>query len=378
MTIRGIKYREAYKIITKKTNNNKDYSLFIIMITGELIKDKIIIENAKDASRLYNKNRIGKPISNNKLEIDLIEGVFLLDGEKIQIFEKKGKIAFQKLVEIAAKKIPDFLTKYQIYKDIRNRGYAIKLYNKNKDISFSKISKIKNNNEKKFFISVFSEREYFDIKKTLNLIKYSKEFDSSLWYAILDEESDITYYDVSKPDFIGETKKHIFSKSKCLIFKDTVIISDKKTSKNLFEKEFFGKPFGEGLQLSYIEALYLSEKDYLDLYLEDVKVSKNNFYSIIKKSQPDIDIRFKVFSDLKNRGFIVKTGFKFGSHFRVYTKQPDQTHAEYLVHVVNEGYKGFWSDISRAVRLAHSVNKEIVFAIVDGKIDYIKLGRLRP
>jgi tRNA-intron endonuclease len=47
--------------------------------------------------------------------------------------------------------------------------------------------------------------------------------------------------------------------------------------------------------------------------------------------------------------------------------------------VVEKGFTSIWSEISRAVRLAHSVNKEFVFARVDAKnIDYIKLGRLRP
>ena len=76
---------------------------------------------------------------------------------------------------------------------------------------------------------------------------------------------------------------------------------------------------------------------------------------------------------------LVKTGFKFGAHFRAYTKKPEETHAEYLVHVVPNGFKSTWAEISRAVRLAHSVNKEIAFARVEkNKIDYVKFGRLRP
>ena len=82
---------------------------------------------------------------------------------------------------------------------------------------------------------------------------------------------------------------------------------------------------------------------------------------------------------MKNRGLIVKTGFKFGTHFRAYTKKPHITHAEYLIHVVNKNFKTIWSDFSRAIRLAHSVNKEFIFAIqYNKKIEYIKLGRLRP
>ena len=99
----------------------------------------------------------------------------------------------------------------------------------------------------------------------------------------------------------------------------------------------------------------------------------------MKDQQPDIDLRFNVFKDLKKRGLLVKTGFKFGAHFRAYTTKPDHTHAEYLIHVVDSDFKSSWAEISRAVRLAHSVNKEIVFAKVDEtKIVYIKFGRLRP
>ena len=129
-----------------------------------------------------------------------------------------------------------------------------------------------------------------------------------------------------------------------------------------------------------IEAKYLFEKGIIDIQTaEGKKISKEKLEQTIIKFQPDFKPRLVVFKDLKKRGLIVKTGFKFGAHFRAYTSKPDDTHAQYLVHVVEMGFRSTWSDVSRAVRLAHSVNKEIVFARVDAdKIDYIDFGRLRP
>lgn len=126
--------------------------------------------------------------------------------------------------------------------------------------------------------------------------------------------------------------------------------------------------------------MYLSEKGFIVVETADgKKISKQKLEKVIHNSQPDIKLRLIVFKDLKERNLIVKTGFKFGAHFRAYAKKPDETHAEYLVHVVEKDFKSVWAEISRAVRLAHSVNKEIVFARIDnGKIDYIKFGRLRP
>jgi tRNA-intron endonuclease len=123
------------------------------------------------------------------------------------------------------------------------------------------------------------------------------------------------------------------------------------------------------------------ESKILNLYKvhESKSISYSKFFKIAKKTQPDIDLRIFVYQDLKKRGLIVKTGFKFGSHFRVYTRNPDEIHAEYLVQVVKNEYEEVWSEISRAVRLAHSVNKEFIFAkINENKIDYIRFGRLRP
>ena len=98
-----------------------------------------------------------------------------------------------------------------------------------------------------------------------------------------------------------------------------------------------------------------------------------------QKIYPDINRRLLVYKDLKHRGLIVKTGFKFGAHFRAYTKAPNLTHAEYLIHVVPVSFQQRWAEISRAIRLAHSVNKEILFAQVTTKtISYFRLGRLRP
>ncbi len=344
-----------------------------MQISGELIENKIIIKKPKDVGRLYNKSHIGKIISGNKLELDLLEGIFLLEEGKIIIFHNKERIDFENLTKITAKKISEFEVKYHAFKDLRNRGHAIKLYEKDKNISFYNFNQT-------FFVSTYSERDLLKIDDSKALIKKVEKKNKELWIGILDEEGDLTYYSMSILDIKGKNIEHIFPKIKGILLKDRVVIFNRKASENLHEKEFYGKPFGEGLQLSIVEAMYLQEKDVIDIYtVDDKKVSKENLLKIVKDQQPDINLRFSVFKDLKKRGLLVKTGFKFGAHFRAYTKKPEDTHAEYLVHVVAKGFKSTWAEISRAVRLAHSVNKEIAFARVDKtKIDYIKFGRLRP
>jgi len=348
-----------------------------MQMSGDLIKNKIIVKKSKDIGRLYNKSGFGKPLIDNQLELNLLEGVFLLGDEKINIYSNKKQVNFRDLIKLAAEKIPGFEIKYLVFRDLRYRGHAVNIYDEKEfDLYIDK-----KEDNKPHYISVFSERNNFDVKKTKNLIKTAKEKKGDLWYAIVDEEGDLTYYDVSQIEPKGNIKKHTYSKDTGILLENRIVIFNENLATMLLDKEFFGKPFGNGLQLSMVEALYLMEKGVIEIREKAIggKLTLKKFKTIIKKTQSDIDARLLVFKDLKKHGLIVKTGFKFGSHFRAYTKKPDLTHAEYLIHVVSKGYRSIWAEISRAVRLAHSVNKEIVFARIDEKkIDYIKLGRLRP
>jgi tRNA-intron endonuclease len=348
-------------------------------ISGELINNYIFVKKASDIGRLYNKSHIGTLLSPNILQLDLLEGVFLLDEGKIRLSQNKKQINFPHLIKHAVQQIPEFETKYLVFKDLRNRGHAITLYTDDTHVTFRKF-KQKNENTPSCVIAAFSERDILDIDVTKQLIQQFTKKNNALWFALVDEEGDLTYYDVSGVDLAGDISEQRYPRGTCILLKNRLIVFDKKLADQLLKKEFFGKPFGELLQLSFVEALFLLEKNILEIQTTDGKnLSEEKSIHLMQKLQPDIVQRLMVFKDLKQRGLLVKTGFKFGAHFRAYTKQPDKTHAEYLIHVVEKGFTSIWAEISRAVRLAHSVNKEFIFACIDGKtVDYIKLGRLRP
>jgi len=347
-------------------------------ISGELTDHSILVKKATDVGRLYNKSHLGTPLTGNHLCLDLLEGVFLLDEKKMRLFHKREEVDFQTLVTNAAAQIPGFETKYLVFKDLRNRGHPVKLQ-KEEPPTFYRF-KQKNETAPSCFICAFSERDILDIESVTYLVQRLVKKEGVLWFALADEEGDITYYDVSAIALKGNILEQQYRKGAGLLLQNRVVLFDISLSKQLLTKEFFGKPFGDGLQLSFVEALYLAHRGTLEIHTAtDTTLSLGKILSFMKKLQPDIEDRLSVFTDLKRRGMLVKTGFKFGAHFRAYTQQPDKTHAEYLIHVVEKGFKSIWAEISRAVRLAHTVNKEFVFARVDGThIDYIKFGRLRP
>jgi tRNA-intron endonuclease len=93
--------------------------------------------------------------------------------------------------------------------------------------------------------------------------------------------------------------------------------------------------------------------------------------------ETDFRAKYAVYADLMEKGQMVKTGFKFGSHFRVY-KAMQLKHSLYLVHVLSEEHVFPLPELSRAVRLAHGVRKRMIFAftIAEG-IRYVDVGRMK-
>lgn len=352
-------------------------------VFGELTNEGIIVTKPKDIGRLYSKSRFGITDKNNHLMLNYLEGLFLLGEEKIKIFYKNSEINFDYLLKKSLSKISNFELKYLVFKDLRKKGYSLKNFD-DKYFDFI-INNYKNNineGEKNYFISIFSEKNILNIDKIKKFIDQVENKNGILWFSIVDEEGDITYYEVTIDKMKGGNLEKKYLKINSNLMENRVFIPDKKNGEKLFQEEFYGKPYGFGFQLSMIESLYLLNKGFLEIFDNNgKKFDYKSFKKYVKNKESDIDLRFDVYNDLKNRGFILKTGFKFGTHFRAYSKKPDLIHAEYLVHVVPKNYESIWSDFSRAIRLAHSVNKEIIFAIhplKNNDIVYIKIGRLRP
>ena len=140
------------------------------------------------------------------------------------------------------------------------------------------------------------------------------------------------------------------------------------------------KPVFHSLNLSLIEACYLLEKGRLDIYEEDVECSIGYLIDILKEQ--DNYAKYIVYRDLKDRGYVIKTGFKYGSDFRLYDRgrSPGKGHSDFLVKIVYENFDINVLDFSSYVRVSHGVNKKLLLAIVDDDFDitYYNVEWTRP
>ncbi|OYT60921.1 MAG: tRNA-intron lyase [Desulfurococcales archaeon ex4484_217_1] len=171
-----------------------------------------------------------------------------------------------------------------------------------------------------------------------------------------------------------------------------VIVWNCDEASKLYSLGFYGKPLGlrkpkkaefkTPLVLSIIEALYLCEKGILKVYKDSELISFKNLLDVCCTFIPRCIMLYNVYKDLREKGYIVRSGLKFGSDFAVYEKGPGIDHAPYLIHVLSVNEKINPVELVRAGRLSHSVRKKFIIATTSSelgsKVEKIMFKWYRP
>ncbi len=171
-------------------------------------------------------------------------------------------------------------------------------------------------------------------------------------------------------------------KIKAIFAGERVMTEESDIAVELYNQSRYGTLLAKKVQLSLIEALYLVEKGKIDVFYGKRLLNFEQFLKKAEKIEPKIWIRYAVFSDLRNRGYIVKTALKFGADFRVYERgvKPGEEHAKWVVYPVHESEVLTWYEFAAKNRVAHSTRKRLLIGIVDDENDvtYYEIKWVRP
>lgn len=171
---------------------------------------------------------------------------------------------------------------------------------------------------------------------------------------------------------------------KATFAQERVLTENSNEARELYNQSRYGSMLEDGkLQLSLIEALYLLEKGKIGIYdKRNKKIDSESFIKKSRKIELNFWIRYCVFSDMRNRGYIIKTALKFGADFRVYDRgvKPGEDHARWVVFPVHEASTLTWYEFAAKNRVAHSTKKRLLIAVVDDESDvsYWEARWLRP
>ena len=171
---------------------------------------------------------------------------------------------------------------------------------------------------------------------------------------------------------------------KAELIHSTVVVWDINKGRELYKMGFYGKPLGISkpksadfdvpLVLDIIEAVYLVEKGKLEIYEDGKLLRLEELLERAKSRYEKFDEKYLVYKDLRDKGFIVTPGIKFGSDFAVYRIGPGLEHAPFIVQVKSGDEFISALEIVRSGRLATTVRKYFTIAIPNlnqRKVTYI-------
>ncbi|UCD03909.1 MAG: tRNA-intron lyase [Candidatus Woesearchaeota archaeon] len=174
---------------------------------------------------------------------------------------------------------------------------------------------------------------------------------------------------------------------KATLIKNKVVVKGKNLEKaqQLYDKSRLGEVHGtKEVRVEYplVEALYLLETEKMMISDDSKKLKFEKFADKAAKLENNFWTRYKVFRDLKTRGYVLKTALKFGADFRVYERgtRPGKAHAKWILYCVDENDKFSWREFAAKNRVAHSTRKKLLIGCVDeeGDVTYWQVGWKKP
>ena len=162
------------------------------------------------------------------------------------------------------------------------------------------------------------------------------------------------------------------------IISDQTCISDKNMIHEL-DLKGFGEIEKEKLLLKSFETLYLLYTKRLILKKNKKQIDFDFFMNTCQMIDNEILTKFLIYRDLRNRGYVVKDGFGFGSDFRVYERgHYGEKGAKFLIFGLNEGQQEKMGNLQKKVEEITQMGKEPIIAVIErrGEVIYYKINKM--
>jgi len=165
-----------------------------------------------------------------------------------------------------------------------------------------------------------------------------------------------------------------------------LVVWNPKDGSEIYKMGYYGKPtgipkpkmaeFNVPLIIDLMEGLYLAEKGIIAVYegTRNARVGLRKLRQRARGLYEEFDLKYTVYSDLRNTSLIVTPGIKYGCDFAVYKHGPGVDHAPYMVSVKKPTEEVTATEIVKAGRLATTVRKRFIIAVPrpgDKKIQYL-------
>lgn len=352
-------------------------------MSGRLSADATVrVADPSEAGGVYGRGFFGT-VDNDGLLLDRYESCYLLEMARLEVHDARDRaVAWPALFRQALRAERGFGVRYLVYRDLRQRGYVVRVVAPPFAFAVLPRGGTLGKSPAKFWVAAYSERAPFSLDVLVGLAERTQTARKSLLLAVVDEESDLTYYRVRRPHPSGALEA--LSPAEPVegwVSEDRVVVFDPAAVERLGQGQAYGSRIGQRLELSLLEAAHLTETGQLSLRdaRSQRKVPLERLRREARRLDPRFEERLAAYAHLRGQKLVVKTGFKYGAHFRAYPRNPENAHAKYLVQAVPDRHVAPWPEIAGAVRVAQGVRKELLLAGVGtAGVRFLSLERVRP
>ena len=173
-------------------------------VVGHLIGTKVAVrEDFQNAQQFFDRSSFGEifgaqqGVKETRIEFALDEALYLMERGKLVIFDGKKKLTFEQFVKLANKTETNFWTKYQVYRDIRTRGYITKTALKfGADYRLYPRGVKPGQDHAKWVLFCTNEYDSYTWTQFAAMNRVAHSTRKKLLVGIVDKEGEVTYYEI--------------------------------------------------------------------------------------------------------------------------------------------------------------------------------------
>lgn len=328
--------------------------------SGLLQNGAVEVMDPQDATRLYSHG-LGTPRSGNTLLLDAVEAAYAVASERLTVQADGAKLSWHALLQQGPEgdslEVP-----YLAYCDLRDRGLLTRPAADGGFHVWARGASLKD--VPWLRVRPMAERT----AATPAQLVACAQGDEIL--ALVDEDGCVTHYRSHEVHPRGDVARSTLPEAPGVVLQDRVLVLDRAAAQAMHGGEHIGTPHGDSVILSLVEAEALRRRGPLQV---------EALAPLGRRRQERFDAILATYEHLRQEGVLARSGFRFGTHLRGYRTDPDREHAQWLIQCQGPDEPVAWSNLSRAVRLAHGVRKEFLLAVVEeARVRYVGLSWFRP